>query len=180
MARALLGCRVHTCVNAWISRATCVRRSANTARRVRALRFLNPGELVLMFLHPYPPSSKRHAFGLQAQALLQSGFARQPDLAASSEYAMPRQTACCPQRPHHLPRAAGESSRLRDIAIGCHFAFRNLANGVANDAQHAARYQASVRRSPCSKVYCGSCARSRRAAVVSAWESWTSPSRGAA
>jgi hypothetical protein len=29
-------------------------------------------------------------------------------------------------------------------------------------------------------VYCGSCPRSRCARVVSAWESWTSPSRGGA
>lgn len=87
---------------------------------------------------------------------------------------MPWQAAWRPlQRPDYLPRPSRKSGCPRYISISGYFAFGNLSNRIADDIQHARafywlRYQASVRRSPCSSVYCGSWPSSERAAVVSA------------
>ena len=114
---------------------------------------------VLMLFHPDASSVKDDAFGLQAEALFQAIFAGKRNFAAGADHAMPGQPArSAAQRPDHLSRTSGKTSRARHVAIGGHFAFRNSANGVADDFKHVAsiaRYQASVRRRPSSSEYWG-------------------------
>lgn len=128
-------------------------------------------ELELMLFHPHSSSLKRHAFGFQAHPLFEPRFTRQPDSSASSQHSMPRQSPRVSERPDNLARGARESGGFRNVAIGGNLAPWDFANRIADDAQHDALYQASVRRKPCSSVYWGLCPRSRRAAVVSACES---------
>ena len=139
------------------------------------------GNSVLMLFHPHARSVEHHAFRFQPQALFEAVFARQRDLSPAPTTRCQGSPRAASQRPDHLPRASRKARRARHIAVGGHFAFRNFANRVADNFEHGAycaRYQASVRRRPSSSEYCGSWPRSRRAAVVSACESRTSPARG--
>jgi hypothetical protein len=99
-------------------------------------------KLELMRLHPHAPTAENYTFRLQTQPLLQSRLARQPDFSTCSQYPMPWQPTGAAQRPHHLPGSSGKSGGFCDIAICRHFTLRNLADRVANDAQHTALHQA--------------------------------------
>jgi len=127
-------------------------------------RFLLAGtrniKAVLVLFHPHSAATKRYAFGLEAQSLLEAIFARQHDFSAGSHHPMPGQAARSPQRPHYLPSATRKPGGTRNVAISGHPTFRNCSNSVADNGEqirsYCARYHASVRRSPCSSVNCGS------------------------
>ena len=100
---------------------------------------------------------KHHALGLQPEALFQTVRAGQPDFSTGSHHAMPRQSRRRRiERPDHLPRSSRKTGGSGYIAIGRHFTLGDPADGVADNIEHGSaywvRYQASVRRSPCSSV----------------------------
>lgn len=79
------------------------------------------------------------AFGFQAQALLESGFAWQFDVASGSKNAMPGYAVfgAVAQRPDHLTRAARKSGGFGHLTVSGDFAARDLANDAADLVEHA-------------------------------------------
>ncbi len=90
---------------------------------------------MLMLFHPHFASSERYAFGLEAQPLLQAVLAWQHDFSAGPHHPMPGQATRPAQRPHHLSSAPWKTGGTRNIPISGNLAFRNGANGVADDAE---------------------------------------------
>lgn len=86
-----------------------------------------------------PGALEAGTLGFQAQALLEPGLARQADVAAGGEDAVPRYAmpGTVAQRPHHLPRAAGETGGLGHLAVGSHFAARDLPDDAPDLVEHA-------------------------------------------
>ena len=78
-------------------------------------------------------SMEGDALLLQAQSLLQAVVSGKQDAPSGAEDALPGQSAGGVQRPRHLARGPGVSSRISDIAIGGHAAARN----ARHHAQHA-------------------------------------------
>jgi len=92
---------------------------------------------MLMLFHPDSAPTERYAFGLEAQPLLEAVLTGQHDFSAGAHHAMPGQTTRSAQRPHYLPGAPWKTGGTRNIPIRGNLAFRNSANGVADDAKQA-------------------------------------------
>jgi hypothetical protein len=87
-----------------------------------------------MLFHVHATSAEAHAFGFQAQSLFDGVIASQLDFAASSEYALPRQSKRTVQHTGNLPGAIGESRGASNGAVGRHFSSGNFLNGRANSS----------------------------------------------
>ena len=94
-------------------------------------------KFVLVLFHPHSRSVEDDAFRLEPQSLFQTVFTRERDFSFGSHHAMPRQPARrTSERPNHLASATRKAGRASHVAVGGHFAFWNLPNGIADDFEH--------------------------------------------
>lgn len=94
------------------------------------------GPFVLAHVHTAAP--ELHAFGLQAEALLQAGFPRQPYMTSCSHHAVPGQTTGRGgmQCPDHLAGCTRMSRHSRHPTIGAHPPARDLADSRQQSLEH--------------------------------------------
>ena len=91
-----------------------------------------------MLFHIHPQTDKRDTLALQQKSLLRAFDSGQQDLAAGAKNPLPgKQATGALQRPDNLPRRAGETSGVCNIAVSCDFAARYLADSGADLREHA-------------------------------------------
>jgi hypothetical protein len=98
-------------------------------------------EFVGFHVHPTPP--KAHSLRFQPQPLFDGRIATQFDLAACSEDALPRQAECPVQHSRDLTRAAWDSRRASDGAVGRDLSRGDFLDGCA-DARLRGYFQCGV------------------------------------
>ena len=80
-----------------------------------------------MPLHVHTQSDEGDAFALQKESLLRAFYSRQQDLAGGAYDPLPGEYATrTVQRPHHLPRRAGKTGGVGDVAVGRDLAAREF------------------------------------------------------